>query len=375
MKLKQKIKNSILLSSILMVTASGIVNADSIDSSRFKEVYVQKGDTINYEKFIGGGLPSGASLLVMRNVDTSFVHDDYARVKINFKDNTSQEMDMKVHVLESLSTTTEEVRTNNPVYHISPENVEKKVFRIGSPVTDNMILDAIYKVPTGSEKTILDSLDVNKAGEQKIRVKIVFPDKTEQIITLSITIADEETEKKLAEEMKNKIEKNLSNSNVSVAESRDGKYSIKKSDILTETVYAGDKIDLTDNIKNLPKGSKINVVNSPDTVYSGNYTGVVEVTFPDGSKKAINIPVNVLSKAQANNNITSNANSTVGSTNNNNAYTSSNNGNPKKGEAIKGEIVKTGDENKKGILPIFLSVGAGITASIGLIFYKKKKIK
>ena len=68
---------------------------------------------------------------------------------------------------------------------------------------------------------------------------------------------------------------------------------IKKEDIEKEVVKKGEDLDLTDNIKNLPKGSKVKDITEPkiDTNVAGEYKGKVEVTFPNGSKRIVEVPV------------------------------------------------------------------------------------
>ncbi|PNZ30156.1 hypothetical protein CD122_00885, partial [Staphylococcus rostri] len=66
-------------------------------------------------------------------------------------------------------------------------------------------------------------------------------------------------------------------------------------------VEQGGKVDLTDNVdtKGLPEGTKVVDVTpegSIDTDKPGEYTGTVEVVYPDGSKDTIEVPVTVKEK-------------------------------------------------------------------------------
>ena len=79
------------------------------------------------------------------------------------------------------------------------------------------------------------------------------------------------------------------------------KYNPKVED---ETVKTGSDIDLTDNVTNLdelPPGTKVKDVteNPIDTSKPGDHTGKVEVTYPDGSKETMEVPVNVVDKTDA----------------------------------------------------------------------------
>ena len=71
-----------------------------------------------------------------------------------------------------------------------------------------------------------------------------------------------------------------------------------------EIVKTGSDIDLTDNVTNLeelPSGTKVKDVteNPIDTSKPGDHTGKVEVTYPDGSKETMEVPVNVVDKTDA----------------------------------------------------------------------------
>ena len=73
---------------------------------------------------------------------------------------------------------------------------------------------------------------------------------------------------------------------------------IKAEDIEKEVVKQGEKIDLSDNIKNLPEKATAKDVTEPkiDTNKPGEYTAKVEVTFANGSKRIVEIPVVVEKK-------------------------------------------------------------------------------
>ncbi|MDU2219339.1 leucine-rich repeat protein [Finegoldia magna] len=73
---------------------------------------------------------------------------------------------------------------------------------------------------------------------------------------------------------------------------------IKAEDVEKEVVKQGEKIDVTDNIKNLPESTTVKDITEPkiDTNKPGEYTAKVEVTFANGSKRIVEIPVVVEKK-------------------------------------------------------------------------------
>lgn len=73
---------------------------------------------------------------------------------------------------------------------------------------------------------------------------------------------------------------------------------VKAEDIEKEVVKQGEKIDVTDNIKNLPENTTVTDITQPkiDTNKPGEYTAKVELTFANGSKRIVEIPVVVEKK-------------------------------------------------------------------------------
>ena len=73
---------------------------------------------------------------------------------------------------------------------------------------------------------------------------------------------------------------------------------IKAEDIEKEVVKQGEIIDLSDNIKNLPEKTTVKDITESkiDTNKPGEYTAKVEVTFENGSKRIVEIPVVVEKK-------------------------------------------------------------------------------
>ncbi|RAK43571.1 hypothetical protein BHU61_13210, partial [Macrococcus epidermidis] len=69
--------------------------------------------------------------------------------------------------------------------------------------------------------------------------------------------------------------------------------------VTNEVIEVGGTPVITDNIGGVPAGTTVKDVTpagAVDTSKPGTYTGVVEVTYPDGSKETVNVPVIVQDK-------------------------------------------------------------------------------
>lgn len=69
-----------------------------------------------------------------------------------------------------------------------------------------------------------------------------------------------------------------------------------KLEVKKEFVKIGQKIDLTDNITNLPKGAKIEVLEDVDTNKKGKHIAKVKVIYPNKTSRIVDIPVEVSDK-------------------------------------------------------------------------------
>ncbi|NQE03948.1 Rib/alpha-like domain-containing protein, partial [Enterococcus gallinarum] len=149
---------------------------------------------------------------------------------------------------------------------------------------------------------------------------------------------------------------------------------IGEDQILPEEVYKGEEVDLTDNIINLPEGSKVEVVTPVDTDQVGEQTGEVKVTFPDGSSVVVEIPVMVKDNVATNKqNLKEEGNPIVIDITNSDKSTSISKNSLKvnnKSTEINNKVLpKTGENNT----PIFSILGMALISFTGLLFKLFKK--
>lgn len=214
-------------------------------------------------------LPEGASIeeTTQPKVNTRVSGDKEAKAKITFNDKSTQEVTIPVLVNKSES---EKFKNKfNEKTDIIPEEVIK-----GNPID---LTDNIKNLPDGAvvEDITNPAIDTDKVGDQTATAKITFNDGSTLEVNIPVKV-------------------------VVKAGMITPVPSVGKSDIEDENVNWSGEIDLTDNIKNLPEGSKVKDITEPkiDTTKSGEYTGKVEITYPDGSKRIVEVPI-VVDKSQA----------------------------------------------------------------------------
>ncbi len=79
-------------------------------------------------------------------------------------------------------------------------------------------------------------------------------------------------------------------------------------DIVTESIYKGESIDLTNNVTNLPSGAIVEDTTEEtiDVNTTGNYLGKIQITYPDGSKKTTYVDIVISEFEQFNVRVTDN---------------------------------------------------------------------
>lgn len=224
----------------------------------YAKTEVKKEDPIDYNKpnnFIKNSLPEGVSVEITHKPSTEKPGTVYIEGKIKFKDGFEKDIKIPVTVKEWDSVT----------YKDKVKIADEKIPYNGTiDLSDNLPKDLPDK--TTIEDITNPKIDTKVKDKHTGKAKITFPDGTT-----------------LEEEYNVIVDPPLSESFP------------KEEDIIKEEVDWGKKIDLTDNIKNLPKGSKVEDVTGSviNTKESGNYTGKVKITFKDTSSKVVEIPVEV----------------------------------------------------------------------------------
>ena len=125
-------------------------------------------------------------------------------------------------------------------------------------------------LPKDTKYTWKEKVDVNTAGNKKGTVVVTYPDGSSDEVEVDVTVTDNRSD---ADKYTPMVE--------------------------GEKVEIGGTVDLTDNVTNLPalpEGTTVTDVTpggTIDTNTPGNYEGVIEVTYPDGTKDTVKVPVEV----------------------------------------------------------------------------------
>ena len=199
-----------------------------------------------------------------------------------------------------------------------------------------------------------EPVDTTTAGKKTGTIIVTYPDNSTDRVTVDIIVNDTKTD----------------------AEKYDPQTK-------PEVIKPGEKPDLTDNVVNrdeLPEGTIIQDV-TPDGAINiqkpGEYTGTLEITYPDGSKETVEVQVIVKpNENQDTNSDKNNHNNTTTDKNNHNNATSDkttgagNNAGKQNGTTAK-KAPKTGDT--ANIAAYASALAASTVALLGVTFSKKRK--
>lgn len=220
-----------------------------------------KGEIVNILDNIKN-LPNEYTITDISNptIDNKKLGKQQGKVEIIFSDGSKKEVDIPVKVVIKSEIIT-------PIPEISDEKIKKEIVDWGKDIN---LLDNIADLPDGATiKDITDpTINTKESGEYIGKVEITFPDNSKRKVNIPVIVNKSLTENFTPE-------------------------------ILPEEIIKGSTVDITDNIKNLPKGTQVKDITDPeiDTTKIGNHIGKVKLIFQDGSQKFAEIPVNIVSKA------------------------------------------------------------------------------
>ncbi len=242
-------------------------NAETYEPTVEKET-VKKGGTVDLTDNVTNkdDLPEGTTVKDVTPegaIDTETPGDYTGKVEVTYPDGSKETVDVPVTVTEA----------DNETYEATGGEIDKEFGKateeaeVLGKVTTDYPADA-EKQPTKALKAGQTLPDGKTSGNFDVVVEVTYPDGTKDEATVTVKVA-----KSNAETYEPTVEK--------------------------ETVKKGGTVDLTDNVTNkddLPEGTTVKDVTPEgtiDTKVPGDYTGKVEVTYPDGSKETVDVPVTV----------------------------------------------------------------------------------
>ena len=264
-----------------------------------QEIPVNKGSQPNAEDGIQNknDLPQGTTYDWKTPVDTSTPGETTGTIVVTYPDGTKDEVDVTVNVIDP--------RTDAEKYTAKGQDVQ--VNKDAAPNAEDGIQNK-NDLPQGTTYDWKTPVDTSTPGETTGTVIVTYPDGSKDEVEVKVNVIDPRTDAE--------------------------KY---QPETIPEIIKPGEKPDLSDNVTNpdeLPNGTIIKDITPDGTVDTntpGEYTGTLEITYPDGSKEILKVQIIV---AQENEPISNGVGNSM----------SDNNGNPQSLQ----NTPKTGDLTNTG---------------------------
>ncbi|HFI0681942.1 TPA: pullulanase, partial [Streptococcus suis] len=218
------------------------------------DIRVLRGSQVDYASVLG--IPEGAKVAVVTEVDTSSVGSKEGVVKVTFADGSSRTVTVPVTVYDQQPWT--------PITPIPEVTVPSDTRVLKGSQLDYA---SLLGLPEGAEVAVLTEVDTTSVGSKEAVVKVIFADGSSRTVTVPVTVYDQQPWTPITP--------------------------IPEVTVPSDTrVLKGSQVDYG-SILSLPADASVTVLTQVDTTSVGSKEGVVKVTFADGSSRTLTVPVTV----------------------------------------------------------------------------------
>ena len=209
-----------------------------------------------------GDLPDGTKYTWKDTPDVTTEGNKPAVVVVTYPDGSKDEVPVTIHV------TNPATPTDADKYTPEGQDVNTKTGVVPNPAEG---IKNKGDLPDGTKYTWKDTPDVTTAGDKPATIVVIYPDGSKDEVPVTIHVTNPTTDA--------------------------DKYTPEGQDVNTKTGVVPNPADGIKNKSDLPDGTKYTWEKTPDVTKPGESTGVIVVTYPDGSKDEVPVTIHVTNPA------------------------------------------------------------------------------